>query len=94
MVSKFSQWLPRELVFVFSNPTYSGVSALFTGFDILWKSPLLVFFVESSAVQLLVWRCLFRALDHPKVLPDYQGFPKFSEGLLRDFKQRPSKFVS
>ena len=42
MVRKFSQSLPRKLVLVFPHPTYSGVSALIVGSDILWVYLVLV----------------------------------------------------
>ena len=79
MVSKFSQSLPRKLVFLFRLISL-GISALAAG---------------TSSVLLLVWRCFFLgALDFPIVFPDSQGFLKFLEGLLRDCERRPRKFDS
>ena len=48
--------------------------------------------IGSSTVRPLVWQRFFWALDRPKVLPDYHGFPKLSEGLLWNCEQRPRKF--
>ena len=84
-VSKFS--CPSCMIWLESHPTYSGVSNLVAGSDILrvFRSALVV---GSSALQPLVWRRFLQDLD-PKVLPEFRGFPKFSEGLLRDCVQRP-----
>ena len=75
-----------------SHPTYSGVSALVTGTWYPWGSPLCsrrrVFDLSIARLAALL------AGSWSQVLPDSRGFPKFSDGLLRDFERRPGKFVS
>ena len=92
MVSGFSQSLLHELASLFC-PISLKISALVVGFDIIWylRSVLVVGYLT---VQSLGWRRFFRALDCPKVLPDYQGFPMFLEVMLCGFEQRPGKFDS
>ena len=85
-------FLPRDLEFVSSPPTYSGVSALVAGSDILGDI-LSALVVGSLTFRPLVWRRFLKALD-TKVFPYYWGFPKFSEGLLHDCKQSPGRFDS
>ena len=50
--------------------------------------------VAGSTIYPLIRRRSLQALDHPKVLPDNRGFPKFSEVLLQDWEWRPRKFGS
>ena len=48
--------------------------------------------VDGSDIYPLIRRRSLRALDRPKVLFESWGFPKCSEGLLRNCEQRPGKF--
>ena len=50
--------------------------------------------VDGSDIYPLIRRRSLQALDHPKVLPDYRGFPKFSEVLICDCERRPRKLGS
>ena len=75
------------------HTTYSGVSALVAGSDIL-RDLLSDIVFGYLTVRPIVWQRFFRALASPKVLPDSQGFPKFSEGLLWDCERCPGKFDS
>ena len=75
-----------------SYPAYLGVSALVYGYDIIMDLYSALVFGSSTFWPLVWWRFL-RALD-TKVLPDFWGFLKFSEGLLRDCEKLPGKFAS
>ena len=74
---KFSQSILRELAFLFPLIS-SGISALAYGYSIV--------------LPLVRKRFFLGALDHPKILPDFWGFPKFLAKLLRNCDQRTSKF--
>ena len=80
---------PHELAWVPSD--ILGVSTLVVGSDILGdlRSALVV---VSSTFRPLVWQRFLWALD-PKVLSDSRGFPKLSEGMLRDYERRPGKLL-
>ena len=74
------------------HTTYSGVSALVAGTWYPWGSPLCsrlrVFDLPTARLAELLtgyWS---------QVLPDSQGFPKFSDGMLHNCEQRPGKFSS
>ena len=77
VVSEFSQSIQHELLSILRSIS-SGTSALVAG---------------SSSFLTIVWWCLFLGyLDHPRVIPDSLGFPKFSDELVCNFEQRPGKF--
>ena len=81
-----SEFVCRSCVrWIDSHPTYSGLSTLFAGSDILEdiRSALVV---KSLTFRPLTWWRFLWALD-PKLLPDSLVFLKFSDGLLRNFRE-------
>ena len=97
----FLEEAPKWSANVLVAPAWAGLSPirhtrgsplLYLGPDILGHISSAIF-IGYSNFRLLIWRRFSQALD-PKVLPDSQVFPKFSEGLLHDCEQRPEKFAS
>ena len=97
----FLEEAPKWSANVLVVPAWAGLSPirhtrgsplLYLGPDILGHISSAIF-IRYSNFRLLIWRRFSRALD-TKVLPDSQGFQKFSEVLPHDCKQCPKKFAS